>query len=318
MASYRSYLCPLAVALTLLLWSCPTLALEPIVVEAVQLPDYEAVRGIRRYATPDEYNETRADQRFRLERMTYTSDGLRVSAYVYRPARATDRLPVIVFNRGSWVVKDQAPALLTMFRRLGNAGFLVLAPMLRGSDGAEGRDEMGGAELADISNAVAAARSRYEADFDNLFLYGESRGGMMVFLALQRGMPARAAATFGTITDFELHFGEAPDQAALAPRIWPDYELKKAEILRTRSALKWAEDLRVPLLLLNGGADQTVSPSQAMMLAARLQQLKYPYAVTIYAYDNHALTANRVDRDQRVVEWFKHHLRTVGIKNEPK
>lgn len=160
------------------------------------LPDFAAVSGIDRAASAAEYEEARNDRRFVLERFTYASDGLEVSAYLYRPDQAAGPLPLVVFNRGSYVVKDQAPGLLATFRRIAIEGFVVLAPMLRGSDGMEGRDEMGGADLHDIANAIVGARSLGIAVSDATFLYGESRGGIMTFLALRNGLPVRAAATF--------------------------------------------------------------------------------------------------------------------------
>ena len=92
--------------------------------------------------------------------------------------------PVIVYNRGSYVRADIAPELLPMFHRLANAGFAVLAPMYRGSDGGEGRDEMGGADLNDLMNVMPVLNQLDSLDTRNVFLYGESRGGMMVFQAI--------------------------------------------------------------------------------------------------------------------------------------
>ena len=43
--------------------------------------------------------------------------------------------PTVVFNRGSFVVADQAPVLAPLFHYLATKGFAVVAPMLRGSDG---------------------------------------------------------------------------------------------------------------------------------------------------------------------------------------
>ncbi len=60
---------------------------------------------------------------------------------MYRPSETRDRLPVIVYNRGSYVRQNAAPELLVTFHRLVDAGFLVVAPMYRGSEGAPGRDE---------------------------------------------------------------------------------------------------------------------------------------------------------------------------------
>ena len=45
------------------------------------------------------------DQAFVMERVTYRSDDLDVFAYLYRPAAPPTgkKLPVVVFNRGSYV-----------------------------------------------------------------------------------------------------------------------------------------------------------------------------------------------------------------------
>ena len=157
---------------------------------AVKLTDVE------KYATKDEYVAA-CDSRYVLEKVRYRSDGLAVIAYFYHPRKSEGtKRPVIVFNRGSYVRADIAPELLPMFHRLANAGFSVVAPMYRGSDGGEGRDEMGGADVNDLMNIFPVLSQLDSLDTRNVFLYGESRGGMMVFQAIRDGFPARAAATY--------------------------------------------------------------------------------------------------------------------------
>src|SRR5687768_10564223 len=91
---------------------------------------------------------------FGLEKVSYKSDGLEVYAFVYGPKapRADEQLPVIVYNRGSYIRRNTTPDLMPMYERLGAAGFVVVAPMYRGSEGAAGTDEMGGADLHDLMN----------------------------------------------------------------------------------------------------------------------------------------------------------------------
>jgi acetyl esterase/lipase len=94
------------------------------------------------------YERARTDARFELLKVTYRSDDLPVVAFVYRPKTDSDRRPVVVYNRGSYVRQNSARELLVPFHRLADAGFAVVAPMYRGSEGAPGRDEMGGADLS--------------------------------------------------------------------------------------------------------------------------------------------------------------------------
>ena len=60
---------------------------------------------------------------------------------------------------------------------------------------------MGGADLHDLINVVAVIKEIPYADSTRLFLYGESRGGIMSLLAAKHDFPARAIAVWGAITD---------------------------------------------------------------------------------------------------------------------
>ena len=113
----------------------------------VEFPSYDSVPGLAPYGSREAYAAAVADHRFVMEQVPYTSDGLPVLAYVYRPVTSTGRLPVIVFNRGSWTWEFFHPHLVVMAHRLAEAGYAVVAPMYRGSGGSPGRDEMGGADL---------------------------------------------------------------------------------------------------------------------------------------------------------------------------
>lgn len=272
--------------------------------------EYDSVPALAKLFPREEYAEAVADRRFAMERVVYASGGLRVVAYTYAPAQPPAApLPVVVFNRGSWVRADIGAELVPMFRRLAQAGFVVIAPLYRGSDGGEGRDEMGGGDLADLMNVPRLAAGLGFPDTSRLCLYGESRGGMMVFLALHDGFPARAAAVFGAFSDFDsLVAGDPELYARVCPAVWPDYAERRAAIAERRSALRWAGSLRAPLLLMHGGADRGVNPVHTLHLAERLQRLGREYELHVYAGDGHVLAKNRVDRDERAAEWFRRHL----------
>ena len=283
--------------------------------KAYSFPPYErAVKetDAENYADKADYEKAVGDEKFELEKLKYLSDGLKVVAYVYKPRQTGGRkLPVIVFNRGSGPRGDIAPELVTFFHRLAAEGFVILAPMLRQSDGSEGRDELGGADVDDLMNVLPLARSLAYADVNNVFMYGESRGGMMTYQAVKRGFPLNAAAVFGAFTDARELVDSHPKQysPAVLKQIWPDYEEHGEEIFKNRSAIFWAERLNVPLLIMHGGADWSVNPEQSLNLAQRLQKLGKLYELVVYAEDNHILSKNQEDRDRRAVGWFKRHMK---------
>lgn len=284
----------------------PTHAL--LTAETLLLPAFGDLPKGSRPGIEAEYERARSDTRFQLLKVTYPSDGLAVVAFVYGPSASRARLPVIVYNRGSYVRQNAAPDLLVTFHRLADAGFLVVAPMYRGSEGAPGRDEMGGADLADLIHVQAVIASLPYVDTANTFLYGESRGGMMTLQALRDGFPARAAAVVGTFTDLEQLLKEDPKAAAFSRQLWPDYEANHLAIAERRSAVRWADRITAPLLIMHGGDDTSVSPTHALQLAAALQRHGKPYELVIAAGAKHVLQPFEAERDERAVRWFRRHL----------
>jgi acetyl esterase/lipase len=175
----------------------------------------DQLRELSRSTTRDAYERVRRDARFTL----------RVVAYVYGRGRTgAPSTPVVIYNKGSYVTGDQAPVLAPMFRRLAGAGFLVVAPQYRGSDGGEGHDEMGGRDVHDVLNAARLAARLPGADSTRVFMYGESRGGMMTYQALRDGVPVRAAAVVGAFTDLDSLLAADPRSRGAAAMIWPEFQ----------------------------------------------------------------------------------------------
>lgn len=275
--------------------------------EPVSFPAYATVRNLDNYASETDYRAAVADTSFRMDRVTYRSDGLDVFAYVYRPANPTGtKLPVIIFNRGSWTWPSFHAELVTMANRLAKRGFLVVAPMCRGSGGAEGRDEMGGADLNDLFNLMPVIRALPEADAKRLYLYGESRGGMMTYQAIRDGFPARAAAVVGAFTDLDAMLAD-PQWAAAGAAIWPTLEAQRSAIVDRRSAQKWPEEIDVPVLILHGAQDRQVPVAHALQMATKLSAAGKAYQLTIVEGQGHTLAGRAADRDAMVADWFQRH-----------
>ena len=271
------------------------------------LPPYAELRGAAKPSDPAAYAAAAADSQFVLQRLTYWSDGLEVVAYLYAPKEAR-KLPCVVWNRGSYTRGEDVPEFLAIMHRLAGEGFAVLAPMYRGSAGASGKDELGGADLHDLMNAALLARNLPETDADRLFLYGESRGGMMVLKALAEGFPARAAATSAAFTDLGKLIDADQRANQMAHMIWPDFDQNRDAIVAPRSALRWAEKIRAPLLLMHGTADSTVAPQQTLDLAAELIRFKKSVDVVLFDGEKHSFRDRAAERDALVAAKFKRYL----------
>jgi dipeptidyl aminopeptidase/acylaminoacyl peptidase len=282
----------------------------PLDFTVVTLPTFDGNHELHWTATREEYDAARKDRRFVMRQFTYISDDIIVGAYLYGPpdssAKSRHAAPVIVFNRGSFEYPHGfAGEMLVMAHRYAEAGFIVVAPQLRGSNGWAGDDELGGAELHDIMNIVTPIKQLKGADSSRLYLAGESRGGAMVYMALRDGFPARAAAVWGAFTELGPLVAPGGPQERTAHLVWPDFGEKSDDIIRTRSAMNWADQIKVPLLIMHGSADQGIPVSQSQRMDAELTRLGKVHKLMVFDGEQHLISGKGAERDAAAINWFK-------------
>jgi dipeptidyl aminopeptidase/acylaminoacyl peptidase len=297
----------MAAALITACVSAPKAPMADMASEELALPAYDSDRGIGWASSRADYDAACADARFEMRQFTYPSDGLMVGAYLYRERFPLARkLPVIVFNRGSFVRPNGfVGEMLVMARRYAEAGFIVVAPHYRGSNGWAGKDELGGADLHDLMNIVPALERIPGADTAQIYLAGESRGGAMVYMALREGFPARAAAVWGAFTDLETLVARGGPQEKAASFVWPDFAARREEIIETRSALRWADRIRVPVLIMHGGEDDDIPVSQSQRMDAELTRLGRKNELIVFEGERHVIGGKGAERDAATVAWFR-------------
>src|SRR4029450_9689997 len=262
-----------------------------------------------------EYDRAKTDASIECLRIQYLSDGLKVDGFLVKPRDPEGRrYPVIIYNRGGLqdIGKIDVPNILDFYELAAN-GFVVLASQYRGNDGGEGLEQFGGADVGDVLSLVSLASSLPYADPKNIFFYGLSRGGMMTFLALSRGVTVNAAAVVGGIYDLQGLMDATrqrmPGVANRVMKLIPDYSSRGAATLAERSVMQWPEKGTVPLLLIHGDDSAEAPVSQALAFAAKLSGLRKEYELIVYAKEIHEALNNRRERDARIVAWFKRYLR---------
>ena len=266
-------------------------------------------RAIERYSNLPEYEAGRRDPRFELRRWKYRSDSLTVVAYAYRrkpaPGGQRVRRPAVIYCRGSYLQDGLSPAAVPLLHRLGEAGFFAVAPQYRGSEGGEGRDEMGGRDVRDVTALVEILARDPAIDPARIYLYGESRGGMMAYQAVRDGARVRAIATVGAFTDMDSLLERDPGSLKAAPQIWPDWPANREAIAQRRSAVRWVGKIRVPTLVLVGQYDTRVIPAEEERFAAALKKQGTPVEFHMIENASHAIGERSVTRDSLVVDWFR-------------
>lgn len=266
----------------------------------------------RAYYSPALY-QALVDQRdVQVEKLTYESDGLKIAGILVHPSPTRGRrpMPVILWCRGGighygGITLGDVLIMTNWARR----GYVVIASNYRGGPHSEGHDEDGGADVHDVEALVPLARRLPYADADSLFLYGQSRGGMMVYRALADGLKAKAAAVNSGVANLDpSDRPDASDMDTLFREAMPDYAQEKASHFCRRSAICWPEKIRSPLLLLHGTADWRVPASQALQLALKLQAIGSPYSLHVVEGGHHVwLDQDQARIDREILTFFEAH-----------
>ncbi len=268
-------------------------------------------QGSKQFYSRDDYNRSNSDPDVTCFRIQYLSDGLKVVGYLVQPREISSRpLPGCRFQSGGFLDLGKIEAFnLIDLEQLAKQGFVVLASQYRGNDGGEGHEQLGGQDLDDVFNLLNTAKSLPYTDTRNVFMYGVSRGGMMTFLALKRGIAINAAAVVGAVYDLAAFRERAPALVDNAAQLIPDYSQRGTSALEERSVTNWPEAVNVPLLMIHGTDDDEVPVTEALAFATKLSNLKKTYELVVYAGDVHEAAKNRADRDARITAWFKSYIR---------
>jgi dipeptidyl aminopeptidase/acylaminoacyl peptidase len=268
---------------------------------------------LKRYYTQAEFDAAKNSTRIECSRIQYLSDGLRVVGYIVKPrdAQGSKRYPVIVYNRGGFqdLGKLDTGNLLDFYNWASN-GFIIVASQYRGNDGGEGTDQVGGTDVDDVLNLAGIASGLPYADTKNIFMCGHSRGGMMTFLELRRGMAVNAAAVVGAVYDLDDAIKavakQSPGVPARIAKLIPNYG---PAALSDRAVMNWPERVNVPLLMIHGGQDDEVPLPQALAFAGKMNALHKDYQFIVYGDDIHEAAKHRAERDAAITDWFKRFIK---------
>ncbi len=120
-------------------------------------------------------------------------------------------------------------------------------------------------DVASVVEWIKDHAEEFRLDAERIVAVGHSAGGFLALKLAHSGAPIAAALPLGSVTDLGAIAQSNPDDDPVAlflgstredaPRLWEQAEL--------------AASTRVPVHLIHGALDETVSPSQSEMYAAR-------------------------------------------------
>jgi len=237
-------------------------------------------------------------------------DGAPVRGLLYRPDAGPTAPPLLVYVHGG-PTGTSAAGWWPRHQFWVSRGWAVLAPNYRGSTG-YGRaytqaltGRWGELDVADVVAGIRHAGREGWGDPRRVALDGGSAGGLTLLLlcALHPGLVKAAVDRYGVTDLFDLaettHRYESRYLDQLIGPL-PD----AADHYRQRSPVTQAESIATPLLVLQGGDDDTVPKAQADALVAALRRRDTPVEYHVYEGEGHGWShpetvADELERAER-------------------
>ena len=150
--------------------------------------------------------------------------------------------------------------------------------------------------VVDVDDCINAATYLVEqglVDGDRVSITGGSAGGFTVLLSLtKRDFYDTGASHFG-VGDLESFIKETHkfESHYLDTLVGPYPE--RADLYRDRSAVNFADNLKVPVILFQGLEDKVVPPSQAEEFVAVCQRKKLPYTYVAFEGEQHGFRQDK-------------------------
>jgi dipeptidyl aminopeptidase/acylaminoacyl peptidase len=257
------------------------------------------------------------DALVRPELVRYPSfDGLMIPAWFYRP-RGVAKPPAIVLVHGGptgqtmngWSVQIQFFV---------SRGYAVLAPNNRGSTGygkayrdANLRD-WGGKDLKDLVAGHAWLVEHGGVDPQRIGVTGGSYGGYMTLIAMTKSPEVWSAgvSVVGMSNLRTLH--RTTRKGDLLPYLVQQIGTPETHpnLYHDRSAINFIEQVRSPLLILQGGRDPRVPLAEAEQMRDRMAAAGKTYGYHVYMDEGHGFRRieNVVDSMHRTLSFFDEYM----------
>jgi dipeptidyl aminopeptidase/acylaminoacyl peptidase len=267
-----------------------------------------------------------------VESLSFTNDGLSVEAFLTIPPAARTAtpgsVPLIVMIHGG-PHGQQGPAFNAKAQAYAGVGWASLMVNYRGSTGygqkfidAIFRDQNGG-EAKDVVAGVDAALAKYPwLDGTRLGIEGTSYGGQLTNWIITQTPRFKAAVPAAGISNLvtQNYLAYYHDYLAVEYGGFPHERVRNdpqermiIDMLWERSAIRYANKVKTPVLFVHGENDNDVPIEEAEQYFIALLDNGVEAVMLRYPREGHGLreTGHVVDALERSIAWYKKHFRTT-------
>jgi dipeptidyl aminopeptidase/acylaminoacyl peptidase len=242
-----------------------------------------------------------------------------IPCFVYRPRSALGPTPAVLYPHGGPEAQSR-PAFghhLAHLAALVHRGIALVVPNIHGSTG-YGRSwqraihkDWGGVDLRDLRAVTDWMTKQEDFDRTRLAVYGGSYGGFATLLCVTQIPQAWRCAVdvFGVANLVTMLENAQPNWRRFLARWIGDLEKDRPKLVE-RSPITHIENVRCPMLILQGDNDPRVPKDESDQVVERLRALGRRVDYVVYPDEGHGFTkrANAEDASERIVEFLTREL----------
>jgi dipeptidyl aminopeptidase/acylaminoacyl peptidase len=238
-----------------------------------------------------------------------------IPCFVYRPQQARGPVPAVLYPHGGPEGQSRPAfgAHLTHLAALVHRGIALVVPNIHGSTGygrawqAAIHKDWGGVDLRDLRAVTDWMTRQQDFDRTRLGVYGGSYGGFATLLCVTQ-MPEVwrcAVDVFGVANLVTMLQNAQPNWRRFLARWIGDLEADRVKLIE-RSPITHIENVRCPMLILQGENDPRVPKEESDQVVGRLRALGRRIDYVVYADEGHGFTkrANAEDAYGRIVDFL--------------
>jgi dipeptidyl aminopeptidase/acylaminoacyl peptidase len=221
----------------------------------------------------------------------WKNQGQTIQGLLYLPPQAqAGPVPLVVHVHGG-PAEGFTDSYSPLVNLLLGQGWAVLQPNPRGSSGygaaflAANKDDLGGADFADIMAGVDAVIRQYPIDPGRTALIGYSYGGEIAAFAVGKTRRFRAIVSGAPVIDQMSEYGT--EDSSWYDRWYFGKPHERFEAAWRQSPVAYAANAKTPILILQGDKDESDPMGQSLELYRALRQAGDAVSLVIYPRELH-------------------------------
>ncbi len=246
-------------------------------------------------------------------------DGLKIHSLLYIPKglKKDGKNPAILWPHGG----PEAQELHNFSRWMqvfSNNGYIVIAPNFRGSTG-YGKTfqrkiyrDWGGAEFGDILSSLDVLKNSGYVDMEKVAVVGGSFGGFVTLTCITKAPDLWKCAVdiFGP-SNLITFVDSVPDHWKAGMYDLVGDAVKDKSLLEERSPINYIDNIKCPLLVIQGKNDPRVVEKESAQIVEKLKQNNKDVEYILFEDEGHGFSkiSNQINAFKNIISFLDKHLR---------